>query len=178
MVTQTPIKISKGGTHVTGIRIRVESRMPVARHVFWSRLTTVASLRFVCKPWIYFRYCGKRPLNDRWHEGETFPFFLWLFKVVPLGYHSIQLEKIDPAHYAIQSRERGSVVTTWDHLITLQEIAPNETHYADEVDLYAGWLTPVVAWWSTRFYEHRQRRWRTLLRQLAALQASDTSKVS
>jgi hypothetical protein len=155
--------ITQAGKKVTGIRIRVESQLPGSRQIFWSRLTTVDSLRFVCKPWIYFTYRGAQPLTDRWRAGDTFHFFLWLFRVLPGGAHAIHLETIDPAAFVIQSRERGSIVTIWDHRITLCAPTPEETLYADEVDLYAGFLTPLVAWWSIRFYQHRQRRWRKLL---------------
>lgn len=161
---QTPITLrTPSGKSVSGIRIRVQSYLPASRAAIWAQLTTVASLRFICRPWVFFSYLGKGPLGNDWKTGDVFPFFLWLYGILPGGRHTIRLEKIDAAAYAIQSRESGAVVSVWDHLITLQEVAPNQTLYTDEVDLYAGALTPLVAWWSIRFYTHRQRRWQVLL---------------
>ena len=31
--------------------------------------------------------------------------------------------------------------------------------YTDEIDIYAGCLTKLVAWWAIRFYKHRQKNW-------------------
>lgn len=161
---QTSITLrTSSGKSVPGTRIRVQSCLPASREAIWAQLTTVGSLRFVCKPWVFFCHRGKSPLGNDWKTGDVFPFFLWLYGILPGGRHTIRLEKIDRSNHAIQSRESGAVVSVWDHLITLHEVSANETLYTDQVDLYAGRFTPVVAWWAIRFYQHRQGRWVALL---------------
>jgi hypothetical protein len=154
---------SSDGKVIPTIRIRVASKLPASPAALWAQLTTVESLKYICKPWVVFWLRGHQPLPTTWREGDAFPLFLWLFGVVPGGRHTIRLERIDPHAFEIQSRESGTIVPVWDHLITLREAAPGITDYTDEVDLYAGVLTPVVAWWAIRFYRHRQRRWRKRL---------------
>ena len=36
--------------------------------------------------------------------------------------------------------------------IKMEEVSQNATKYTDIVDLYAGWLTPLAAWWTLKFY--------------------------
>jgi len=54
---------------------------------------------------------------------------------VPVGNHTIRLERIDSGH----------------------------TRYTDEVEIGAGWKTPFVCLWAKLFYAHRQRKWVRLL---------------
>jgi hypothetical protein len=57
----------------------------------------------------------------------------------------------------------GRRVPVWDHFIKMERGDGDTTSYVDVVDLYAGCLTPLVAWWSERFYRHRQRRWQSIV---------------
>lgn len=38
--------------------------------------------------------------------------------------------------------------------------------YTDSVELYAGYLTPLVAWWTLYFYKHRQKKWQKITKNL------------
>lgn len=44
-------------------------------------------------------------------------------------------------------------------------IDDNVTEYTDEVEIYAGWKTPIVYLWAKMFYGHRQKKWIKLLTQ-------------
>lgn len=151
------------GKFIVVIRIRVASQLPASPAALWAQLTTAESLQYICKPWIVFRLRGHQLLPTAWREGDIFPLSLWLFGVVPGGRHTIRLERIDHHAFEVQSRESGTIVPVWDHLITLRAAGPGVTDYTDEVDLYAGALTPLVAWWAVYFYRHRQRRWKKRL---------------
>ena len=123
---------------------------------------TTESLMYICRPMLYFNAQPGYTLPERWKEGETAQLRIRAYGVLPLGPHQIHLERIDPLAYRIQSREKGRIVSVWDHLIQLQE-KEQGTLYTDEVILHAGLLTRPVAWWSTQLYRHRQRRWQTFL---------------
>ena len=48
----------------------------------------------------------------------------------------------------------------------MEEISQQVTRYTDTVDLYAGCLTSIAAWWTLKFYKHRQRKWQKIAKSL------------
>jgi hypothetical protein len=105
---------------------------------------------------------------ERWLEGATLHFRIYLFGIVPLGTHTISLERIDPAAREIQSRESEWLVRRWDHLVRVCPTGNGQTLYSDEIIIDAGWATFFVWLFAHWFYRHRQRRWRRVARRLAA----------
>ena len=57
-------------------------------------------------------------------------------------------------------------VTIWNHYINMEDVSPNVTRYTDMVDLYAGGLTALAAWWTLNFYKHRQKKWQKIAKNL------------
>ena len=91
---------------------------------------------------------------------------MFIFGVVPMGVHSVHLEKIDQTKYEIQSREHDPRVAQWDHLISIKPLDESRSIYRDTIEINAGILTIVVWAWANWFYRHRQRRWRALAKTL------------
>jgi hypothetical protein len=151
------------GKSVQATKIIVQSEIPYSREKIWQLIMTTHSLQFICRPWIFFKPQKGQHLNEQWREGDTARLTLWVYGFFPFGKHNIFLERIAPLHYQIQSRETGNFITVWDHLITMKESGAGATRYSDEVVIYAGVLTGLVAWWSKGLYRHRQRRWLKLL---------------
>jgi len=89
-----------------------------------------------------------------------------IFGIVPMGVHSVHLEKIDQTKYEIQSREHDPRVAQWDHLISIKPLDESRSIYRDTIEINAGILTIVVWAWANWFYRHRQRRWRALAKTL------------
>lgn len=48
----------------------------------------------------------------------------------------------------------------------MEKITENVIKYTDSVELYAGYLTPLVAWWTLYFYKHRQKKWQKITKNL------------
>jgi hypothetical protein len=95
-------------------------------------------------------------------------FRIYLFGIIPLGTHTIFLERIDPEAREIQSRESAFLVRRWDHLVRVRPAGYGQTLYSDEILIEAGWLTAFVWLFAQWFYRHRQRRWRRVARRLVA----------
>lgn len=153
------------GKPVIAKKITVQSVFPYSREDVWQKIQTSKSLQFICRPWIYFEQQKGEVLKEQWRAGDTARLKLWVYGFLPFGRHDIFLERIDSQRYEIQSRETGNLVKVWDHLITMEELEPRKTKYTDEVIIFAGLLTTLIAWWSIGLYKHRQRRWLKLLAQ-------------
>lgn len=152
-----------GGLKRPGRRVTVQSIFPYPADLIWSELQRTESLQFVCRPLLYFTPRDTYRLPEYWREGETARLYLWGLGFLPFGKHDINLEWIDASNYIIQSRERGSLMRTWDHFIHLEPEGNYLTRYTDQITLEAGVLTSALAWWTRLFYRHRQRRWQELL---------------
>lgn len=93
---------------------------------------------------------------ERWTQGSTYRFRCYLFGVVPLGAHTIFIERVDPVALEIQSREHEALVRHWDHLIRIRPTPDGNALYSDEIEITAGLLTPLVWAFAQWFYRHRQ----------------------
>lgn len=142
--------------------VRLDTTLPCPVATAWDALTRVSTLLHVSAPVLRFRPVRGAALPERWAVGEPVAVRLILFGVLPLGRHHLTIERMDPAAGEVQSRERGTLVKRWDHLIRVRPTADGGTAYTDEIHISAGWLTPLVAGFAAVFYRHRQRRWRRL----------------
>jgi len=106
-------------------------------------------------------------LPERWPAGQTVRCRSYLFGLIPLGTHVVHLERIDPSAREIQSREFDPLISRWDHLVRIRPMTEGRCRYSDEIEIEAGWLTPLVWLFALGFYRHRQRRWRRVARRLA-----------
>ena len=91
---------------------------------------------------------------------------MFLHRFIPIGKHTINIIKIDKEAREIVSNEYNKRVTIWNHYIQMEKITENVTRYTDSVELYAGYLTPLVAWWNLKFYKHRQKKWQKIAKNL------------
>ena len=155
---------TRKGKKVTGRRVAVTSDFPSHIENIWTKIQDVDTLREICRPKARFVACGDAPVQ--WKEGETFVFKMYVHCFFPLGRHTIHVVKMDRASHEIDTQEYNAAVPVWNHYIKMEELGPHATRYADTVDLYAGCLTPAVAWWTLRFYRHRQRKWQKIAKGL------------
>jgi hypothetical protein len=120
----------------------------------------VETLRYIAAPWAAFV-----PVRGEtvWQEGTQVRFRLRIFGL-SFGVHTINIQKIDPAAYIIQTFEGNRLVPVWNHRITLAAADSGSTRYTDEVEIDAGPLTGAVYLWAGSFYRHRQRKWLKLLK--------------
>ena len=141
--------------------IRISSLFPAAPDKIWPLLMRVDTLRYIAAP--YAAFSSLDPTEEMiWREGALIRFRLRIFGV-PLGIHTIDIQKIAPAAYTIQTREGNRFVPVWNHTITLVPAGVKAARYTDEVEIGAGLLTGIVYLWAGAFYRHRQKKWLRLL---------------
>jgi hypothetical protein len=131
----------------------------------WNAVQRSSLLLYVIWPLARFVPSGA-PFPERWSEGLTMQCKLFVFGVIPMGIHTVHIEKIDQRNYEIQSREHDPLIARWDHLISIKPLGDLKSTYRDTIDIDAGILTFVVWAWANWFYRHRQRRWRALAKAL------------
>jgi len=133
----------------------------------WVTVQTSSLLLDVIRPLVTLEPVGPDTFPERWIQGTSVRCRVYLFGILLLGVHTLELERIDQASRQIHSRERDLIVRRWDHRIRIQEISGGRAHYSDEIEIDAGILTPLVWLFAVGFYRHRQRRWRVIARRLA-----------
>lgn len=149
------------------MRAYIETVLPCPAEKAWEEVQRPTLLREVTRPLMRFVPVDPPQLPERWQEGSTLRFRLYLFGFIPLGTHTISMERIDGDEREIQSRERTRLVRRWDHLIRVRPTDDGRTLYSDEIVIEAGWATAFVWLFAHGFYRHRQRRWRRVARRLA-----------
>jgi ligand-binding SRPBCC domain-containing protein len=144
--------------------VRVTTRLDAPAARVWDTVKRTDTLRYVTRGLLGFRLEGEEP--ERLAEGETYRMRLLFFGVVPAWRHEIHIVRVDDAAREIRTEERGGPVRTWRHRIMVDEEGWGSTRYFDEIEIGAGFLTPLVALYAQLFYRYRQRRWRRLARTL------------
>lgn len=156
------VELDYKGIKVKGIRISVKTELPAHMDKIWHKIQDVETLRYITKPKLYFF-----PLEDlppQWNNGDTYVFKTWMHGFIPIGKHTIQVMYINKEKREIYTNENNVTVKIWNHFIKMRKITEEKTYYEDTVDIYAGFLTRFIAWWSIKFYQHRQKKWLTLLK--------------
>ena len=156
--------VTRRGKRVMGRKVVVTSVFETDIENIWCKIQDIETLREICKPKASFISYGNIP--SAWKEGETFYFKMFLHRFIPIGKHTINVIKIDKKSREIVSNEYNKRVTIWNHYIQMEKITENITKYTDSVELYAGYLTPLAAWWTLYFYKHRQKKWQKIAKNL------------
>lgn len=143
--------------------IEVETVLEAPPDRVWEEVRKPRLLLYVAAPWIRFDPVRPESLPDVWQDGE-YVVSMRFHGAVPLGRQTVVISYPEPMGDTRRLRDDGygGVIRRWDHLMEVSP-HPEGTLYRDSVAIDAGWLTPLVAAFAQRYYEHRQRRWRTLV---------------
>jgi hypothetical protein len=131
----------------------------------WNEVLTSSLLLHVIWPLVRVVPVGAS-FPQRWSEGSTLQCKSYIFGIIPIGVHTIGVEKVDERNAQIQFREHDQLIKRWDHLISIKPLDDNRSIYRDTIDIEAGGLTLAVVAWANWFYRHRQHRWRALAKTL------------
>ena len=114
--------------------IQKTSVFPASRKTIFENLLKLETLQYIAFPYATFT-----PLDVdssfKWGVGTASSYKFKLFGFIPMGTHTIRIERFDE----------------------------NNTEYTDRVTIKAGWKTFFVWLWANAFYAHRQRKWKKLL---------------
>ena len=140
--------------------VKKTSIFPASQEEVFSRLQHLETLQYIAAPLATFSPTETNK-DFTWQAGASSSYHLKLWGFIPLGIHSIRIERFD--HNGIQSYEHNKHVPVWNPLITLNAKG-DQTEYTDEVEIHAGWKTIFVWLWAKAFYSHRQKKWIKLLK--------------
>lgn len=143
-------------------KVCVSSILPASVDEVWDKLQHLGTLQYVAAPFASFESLDKG--KTIWREGETTKYKLKLFGIFSLGVHTIKIIQFEKNTYTVLTNEENKIVPEWNHKIRLEIIDERSVRYTDEVELFAGWKTVFVYWWSCIFYRHRQKKWQYLLK--------------
>ena len=135
------------------------STFPASRKKVFHYIQKLKTLQYVAWPFATFEPVGES--NPVWKPGSVSSYRFKLFGLIPFGTHTIRIETF--TEDLIQSRERNTLVPTWDHRIDLKVVDGGHTEYTDHIEIKAGWKTVFVWLWAETFYAHRQRKWIRML---------------
>lgn len=157
-----PTPVDYQGRTVSGRVLRVSSHLPIPADSAWAWVQQPALLVRVAHPKIRFVPVNG-PLPPRWQAGDTTVVRMRLWGWLPFGgQHHLLVTQIDPATRTIATHEWDRQAKVWNHRIQVTPTGPGTCTYVDEITLYGGWLTPLIATWAKAFYRHRQRGWQDL----------------
>jgi hypothetical protein len=147
---------------VARLHVRVESELPIAAERAWELMSNPAMLNFVMPP-----VMGLSGLPERWSgAGGVDRLELRAFGRIPLWEHVIRFERFEPNQ--IVTDESGGPVKVWRHAARVEPLDRSRCRYVDDIEVDAGWATPLVWAYAQYQYRHRQRQWRALARVLAS----------
>jgi len=143
---------------------RIRTILPCTESELWQKISQPKSLQYVASPILGFVPARGDELTGEWQIGRAYRLKLYFVRLIPLGWHTIRLVKMDKDRNTISSRESDLLARVWNHNIWFREVARGRVSYTDEIEIQAGWLTPAIWLFAHLFYRHRQRRWKVLLK--------------
>jgi hypothetical protein len=141
--------------------VTIQTTLGASPDAVWAAVKTSAAFLHVTRGFLGFSDTDCFP--RQWQEGDSVYTRMWLFHIIPTPWiHHLWAERVDDTAHEIQSREHGGFITTWDHLIRVEETSSRRTLYTDQIVIKAGVFTPLVVLFAHVFYRYRQARWRRL----------------
>ena len=121
-------------------------------------------LEYVTRGLVAFRPINPPSFPDAWAERDYLAELL-LFGWLPIGKQTLGIEFLPPeaGKFFIRDNGHSATIKKWDHLVTLEALSDQKTRYTDQLELDAGWRTPVVGTFARYFYGYRQKRWKRLI---------------
>jgi hypothetical protein len=154
--------------------VHVETDLPAPATRVWEAMQQPATFLYVVRGTLGVPALAGRTAPLR--AGEVVTGWIFLFHVLPVHRHRIEVAAVDPAVGVVRTEERGGVLRRWDHVLQVAPVDAGSSRYSDTVDIDAGPLTGVVAAWAELFYRYRQARWRRLARRHLARPAPPSTR--
>lgn len=150
------------------LRLQLETVLECPADAAWDQERKVSHLLSISRPLIVFRLMDLSPAAGLWHLGRVIELRGYVFGLVPLGRHRVEVVRLDPDGREIETEEGGGLIRSWRHRVTIRPMVPGRCRYQDDILIDAGVLTRPLWVLACLAYRLRQRRWRGLARRLAA----------
>ncbi len=140
------------------------TRLEAPADAVWAAVKTPGAFRTVTRRLVTMPTIATR--TDEWVEGEVVVGWVFLFGFIPFSRHHLNVSEINESTRTLRSREHGGLITTWNHDIIVTPLDATTCEYRDHIEIDAGNLTWLVGLYARAFYAVRQRRWRSLAKEL------------
>ncbi|MBU3030138.1 hypothetical protein [Paracoccus marinaquae] len=130
----------------------------------WDEVNRPRLLRFVAHPLIRFDPVDPAVFPDCWQDRDYLVAMSWR-GILPLGRQTIRISRPPSrdGRRLLLDDGQSAMIRRWHHVVSVEAEGAG-TRYRDRIEIEAGLLTPLIAFWARHFYAHRQRRWRSLVR--------------
>ena len=132
--------------------ITVTHEYPYSARDVWAVATDFDSLAKVMRKVIVF----DRLPRGRIEPGQEVAVRVSLFGMMPWQDYLMRVVEMSDAEMWFQSDEHGAGVKSWRHRCSVVETAEG-CRLTDEVEIDAGLMTPLIAWWAGVVYRARHR---------------------
>jgi len=146
------------------MKVTIQTRLACAAARAFEEVQRPLLLSYVAAPLLKFAPLNSDRLPDTWKEGDFFV-TMSCFGFLPLGTERIGISIKTRADgvFCLRDDGGGTLVRSWDHLITIHPQSSGACIYRDTVEINTGVLTPLVWIFAQLFYRWRQHRWRRLV---------------
>lgn len=132
----------------------------------WSLVRKSSTLLHITRGVLGFTGAEHFPAD--WAEGDAVETRLLFFGFIPGWRHRLTLFKLSNTERVLYTHENGGPVSSWDHLIMIEEIDNRTCLYIDNIKIEAGIITPLIGLFAHILFRYRQRRLHGLLRETDA----------
>lgn len=156
------------GCVADGASVRLSVVLPAPADRVWELLLRKDTFLYVTRGVVGYADTGRWPAT-LFSPGATISTRVRVFGWGPGSPHEVRVVRVDASERTVETEERGGLVRVWNHRMRVEPVSEAGCLYADRIELHAGLLTPLVWLFAAAFDRHRQRRWRRLLREPAAV---------
>ncbi|MWD28844.1 hypothetical protein E0K89_015290 [Aquicoccus sp. SCR17] len=139
-------------------RVRLEHDYPVSPDRLWQLATDLDALAEVSGGMVQFRGMP----SGRVREGQVIDVEVSLLGLFPWRPYRMRVISCDDAARRLVSEEEGMGVELWRHSLSVTG-EEGAARLIDEIEIEAGWKTPIVARWARFLYARRDAPRRRLL---------------
>lgn len=94
--------------------------------------------------------------SGRTQTGQRLEVMVSLFGKLPKQPYVMEVLECDDENMVLRSSEYGAGVKSWRHTLTVTE-TPDGCRLRDQIEIDAGWKTPVFAAWARYLYGARHK---------------------
>ena len=157
-------KIYYNDSFVNGKIVSISSFFNHNTDIFFEQELIKKNTTKIVKPLAIISFLKENKDSKLWEEGFKYEIKIKPFRLFNIrGIHHIHVLGINKQKTQIVTSEKNNICKIWNHKLTFKKLSVNETEYTDEVTLYAGRLTGILAHFLIYSYKKRHKNWDKLL---------------
>jgi hypothetical protein len=145
------------------MRVHLETLLPCSVDQAWEAIQSSLFLMEVTPGDGERSVIEPRPMPARWTDVRRI-----VLRLPGLGERTIDIVRVDAETHIIQTQERDSVVSRWDHTMQVREAPQGRAYYSDTVDIEAGGFTLPIYVLAQCLYRYRHRGWLRIATRIGA----------